>query len=146
MVKLRGGTNRVRIEKERYRKEKVEERICVFCEKKETEDEKHFMLRCSAYTAQREKMWEEYETITQVRRDSLDSEDKQLAALIGDAHQPEEEEDKESERTKVYTNIVNRVMIYITSAMRKRRRMEQEASVKSLRGDAAHFATCSREN
>lgn len=146
MVKLRGGTNRLRIEKGRYRKEKVEERICVFCEKKEIEDEKHFMLRCSAYTAQREKMWEEYETITQVRRDSLDSEDKQLAALIGDTHQPEEEEDKESERTKVYTNIVKTVMIYITSAMRKRRRMEQEASVKSLRGDAAHFATCSREN
>ena len=88
MVKLRGGTNRLRIEKGRYRKEKVEERICLFCEEKEIEDEAHFMLTCRAYTTQREKMWKEYEEITRTSRESLGNEDAQLAALLGDTHQP----------------------------------------------------------
>ena len=46
LVKLRGGTNRLRIEQGRYEKEEVEKRICLFCDSKQVEDEKHFMLTC----------------------------------------------------------------------------------------------------
>ena len=144
LVKLRGGTNRLRIEKGRYRKEAVEERVCMFCESKEVEDEEHFMLDCHAYAQEREEMWTEYETVMHTSRENLGRE-AQLAALIGDTHQPEEEEDKDSERTKKYINLTKTVMKYITTAMRKRRRKEQEASVKSTRVDAPHFACCSEE-
>src|SRR4051794_22375288 len=46
LAKIRGGTNRLRIEQGRYEKEKVCERICRCCQ---VEDEFHFMLQCSTY-------------------------------------------------------------------------------------------------
>jgi len=62
-----------------------------------------------------------------------------LTALIGDTHQPEVEEDKDSTRTKVYQQLVRTVMEYITLAMRKRRTVEQQAGVKSTRVGAEHL-------
>ena len=146
MVKIRGGTNRLRIEKGRYKKESVEQRICLFCEAKEVEDEKHFILECTAYAKEREEMWREYERITRTSRASLGSDtDAELAALVGDTHQPAEEEDKDSDRTKTYNNLVHTVMKYITSAMRRRKRMEQEESLKSTEVDASDFPSCPEE-
>ena len=116
----------------------------MFCESKEVEDEEHFMLDCHAYAQEREEMWTEYETVMHTSRENLGRE-AQLATLIGDTHQPEEEEDKDSQRTKKYINLTKTVMKYITTAMRKRKRKEQEASVKSTRVDAPHFACCSEE-
>jgi hypothetical protein len=39
LVRLRGGSSRLRIEQGRYAKEKVEERICKFCDEGKVEDE-----------------------------------------------------------------------------------------------------------
>src|SRR5262249_40377394 len=124
LAKLRGGTNRLRIEKGRYRKEEVSERLCVFCDRQEVEDEKHFLLKCTLYNEEREQLKRSYEEITQTKLENLESEDEQLRALIGDTHQPKEEEDKNSIRTKTYNNIISHVMDFILTAMRKRRRRE----------------------
>ena len=44
LAKLRGGTNRLRIEQGRYVKEAISERKCKFCVSGDVEDESHFML------------------------------------------------------------------------------------------------------
>jgi len=124
-LRLRYWGKIVRMPGDRLVKIVYKESQLPFFEEKEVEDESHFMLRCNAYTVQRAKMWEEYERITQSRRESLESEDAQMAALLGDTHQPEEEEDKESVRSKTYKNIVKTVMIFITSAMKERRRRDE---------------------
>ena len=141
LVKLRGGTNRSRIEKGRYNKEALEERVCVFCDLREVESEQHFMLRCKAYTLEREEMWRAYEHITQSSRNDLASEDEQMRALLGDTHQANEEADKDSIQYKLYQNLIKEVMKYTTTAMRKRRRSEEKAeSAMSLRGGAVYSA------
>jgi hypothetical protein len=45
LVKIRGGTNRLRIEQGRYTKEAKEERVCESCEDRQIEDETHFILK-----------------------------------------------------------------------------------------------------
>lgn len=47
LTRLRSGTNFLRIEKGRYVKEKVEQRLCDLCKK--VEDERHFLLECDLY-------------------------------------------------------------------------------------------------
>jgi len=53
MVKLRSGTSNLEIEKGRWKKQKVEERLCQFCP--QVEDEAHFLLECKEYTDIRNK-------------------------------------------------------------------------------------------
>ena len=54
MVMIRGGTNDLRIETGRYEKLEVKERICIFCESGEVEDERQFLCRCEAWKEERE--------------------------------------------------------------------------------------------
>ena len=54
MVMIRGGTNDLRIETGRYEKWEKEERVCIFGESGEVEDEKHFLCRCEAWKDERE--------------------------------------------------------------------------------------------
>jgi len=140
LAKLRGGTNRLRIEQGRYKKEHVSERICMHCESKEVEDEKHFMLICQAYKEEREDMWKQFETTTGTNRNSLASEEEKLNALIGDTYQPEiTDTNKNSAKSKTYKEIVKNVMKYITTAMKKRRKEEEIIqSGKSVCAGAAH--------
>ena len=141
LVKLRGGTNRLRIEKGRYTGEAPEDRLCVFCDMREVESEQHFLLRCKAYAQEREEMWRAYEHITQSNRNDLIDEDAQMRALLGDTHQPSEEAAKDSTQYKLYQNLIKEVMKYTTTAMRKRRRSEEKAvSAMSLRGGAVYSA------
>jgi len=58
LVRLRGGTNRLKIEKGRYSKTPAEERVCEFCGTGQVEDELHFMLICPLYRDLRKVMWE----------------------------------------------------------------------------------------
>ena len=95
MTKLRSGTNRLRIEKGRYEKNREgkrlnpEERTCQVCMTGVTEDEKHFMLVCGAYDDIRKDMWRDIERIlgsehsTAVVDAGLDS-DQTMDNLIGD--------------------------------------------------------------
>ena len=124
LAKLRGGTNRLRIEQGRYRKEELEQRVCECCESKEIEDEKHFVLRCRLYNDLREDMWKKYEEITgEKKEDCNNDEDKMLNVLIGDKHQPDEKDkDKHSWRSETYQSLVKQVMKYITLSMNRRRR------------------------
>ena len=59
LTSLRTGTNQLRIETGRRKKpkEKVEERVCVYCPARLVEDEKHFVLHCHAYQDLREEMF-----------------------------------------------------------------------------------------
>ena len=141
LVKLRGGTNRLRIEKGRWKKEKAEERLCIFCDRKEVEDETHFMLNCKAYEEERKEMWNEYEEITGSKKEQLSTDIEKLKALIGETHQPSEEAEKDSTQYKLYLNLSRTVMEYITLCMRKRRRLEERAeSARSLCGGAVYSA------
>ena len=57
--KLRGSDHVLEIEKGRHKpantRKPVEERKCVYCEKGEVEDEKHFLFSCNLYTQVRDK-------------------------------------------------------------------------------------------
>jgi mRNA deadenylase 3'-5' endonuclease subunit Ccr4 len=138
VVKLRGGTNRLRIEQGRYEKEEVEKRICLFCDSQQVEDEKHFMLTCKRYEDLREKLWQKVEIMMACKRSEM-TEEEQLNALLGDKFQPEEEEEKDSAVTKQYKALVKSVMTFITTAMQRRRRIKEASEgVKSTRVDTAH--------
>ena len=49
LTSIRTGTNKLRIETGRWKKEKKDERFCMVCMSGEIEDEKHFVLDCEAY-------------------------------------------------------------------------------------------------
>ena len=140
LVKLRGGTNRLRIEKGRYTNEPVNERLCVFCERNEIEDEKHFMLKCEAYKEAREKLWTDIEKVTGTKKEEYTSEEEQMNALLGDKYQPDiKDKDKNSTKNKTYREIVIHVMKYVTFSMRTRRKKEDlKESGMSARAGAAH--------
>lgn len=141
LVKVRGGSNRLRIEQGRYVKERVEERLCVFCESKQVEDEEHFMLDCEAYKDLRARLWKKCEEATSRSKASFPSREQQLNVLIGDELQPEDEEEKSTTKSKSYRELSRAVMEYITSAMNKRRGLQKVLDgVKSARADAVHLA------
>lgn len=55
MTMMRGGSNDLRIERGRYCDLSVEDRICLFCDSGEIEDEEHFLCRCSAWSEERDR-------------------------------------------------------------------------------------------
>lgn len=124
LAKLRGGTNRLRIEQGRYVKEVVNERKCVFCASGKVEDETHFMLSCAAYSDLRREMWRKFEATTAVTESSLETEEVKLNALIGDKFQPEENAKKGSTEAIKYKELTKIVMQFITQAMKRRRTLK----------------------
>jgi hypothetical protein len=54
LTEIRTGTNRLRIETGRWKKEKKEDRLCMVCMSGKIEDEKHFVVECEAYQQARE--------------------------------------------------------------------------------------------
>ena len=74
---LRGGTNDLRIETGRYEKLEVEERICIFCESGEVEDERHFLCRCEAWKDEREVI------LRKVRKLGVGMEDEEVMFMSG---------------------------------------------------------------
>jgi hypothetical protein len=111
LVEIRGGTNRLRIEQGRYKKEAITERICENCNDKGIEDEAHFMLKCTAYTNLRDRTWKEFEEVTETSKESFTSDTEQLNALIGDKFQPKESDEKDSHAWRIYREIVMIVMM-----------------------------------
>lgn len=53
-AQFRMGILPLRLETGRYRNEKVNDRICMLCNRNEIEDEKHFIFQCPLYTEERE--------------------------------------------------------------------------------------------
>jgi len=117
LVKIRGGTNRLRIEQGRYVKESLEQRVCRCCSTGSVEDEYHFMLDCPMYEDARRIMWARFAQTTGTSKDELISKDQMLNALIGDRFQPSQDKDK-----PMYRNLVRSVMTFIITAMNRRRR------------------------
>ena len=114
----------MRIEQGRYRKEEIEERVCEFCDSKEVEDEQHFMLRCKTFTDLRTKMWRTFQELTGRDRNSFESDDERLNALIGDRFQPSENTNSNRAKSIAYSKIARAVMTYITTAMNRRRGLQ----------------------
>ena len=55
---LRHGTNSLRIETGRWKKEPLE-KVCDICLASQVEDEMHFLLDCGVYEAARESMYDD---------------------------------------------------------------------------------------
>jgi hypothetical protein len=134
-AKVRGGNSRLRIEQGRYRKETLEERVCVFCEMNVIEDEYHFILECPLYNALREEMWQEFEKETGSNRTVYATKEEKMHALIGDRFiprqlsPPEKKDLKKRERyreeIKGFCKIIKPSMRYVSAAMNIRRRIEK---------------------
>jgi len=135
-AKVRGGNSRLRIEQGRYRKEKLEERVCVFCDMNVIEDEYHFLLDCPLYNTQREEMWKEFEKESSSSRTAYTTKEEKVCALVGDRFIPKQlspVEKKDMKKRKVYRaeikefcKIVKPSMRFVSTAMKTRRKIEQE--------------------
>jgi hypothetical protein len=96
MVMIRGGTNNLRIETGRYEKLEEKERICIFCESGEVEDERHFLCRCEAWKDDRELV------LGKVRKLGVSMTDEEIMFISG----REEVKSKGEERVKSWRKIV----------------------------------------
>lgn len=99
MMRLRGGTNELRIETGRYaitnrdRRLDVSERRCLICLSGEIEDETHFLLDCDGYEDLRKKMFvvfqrtlaqQHYSLEIEKARKEVEGRKRLMAALVGD--------------------------------------------------------------
>jgi hypothetical protein len=83
LTMLRGGTNKLRIETGRWRKESEKERVCNVCLCEEVEDEKHFLLSCPTYVRERSQMFMRIREECQLEDIEKMDLDWQLQLLIG---------------------------------------------------------------
>jgi hypothetical protein len=83
LTMLRGGTNKLRIETGRWRKEKENERVCKVCLCEEIEDEKHFILNCFMYVRERIEMFERLKKECELEDIERMNEEWQMNILIG---------------------------------------------------------------
>ena len=116
MVMMRGGTNDLRIETGRYEKLEKEERVCIFCESGEVEDERHFLCGCEAWKVERELV------VKEVRKLKVTMSEEEIMLLSG------KEETKERGQTTVksWRKIVLRGVMMMDRKRKKewnRRRM-----------------------
>ena len=82
LTKIRGGSNRLRIESRRYQKIPRELRLCEVCTTGQVEDESHFMLECPLYDDFRKELWGRFESMLKINRNEI-SKEEQLNILIG---------------------------------------------------------------
>ena len=62
LAKFRCGVLQLHIETGRYTNKKVEERVCYMCDKRETEDEYHFLCKCPYYADERKVLYDNIST------------------------------------------------------------------------------------
>jgi hypothetical protein len=110
MVRLRGGTNRLKIEKGRYAQLPPELRVCDFCDTGEVEDEKHFLLHCPLYTVPRQELWKRVWSFLPRRIVKLTPE-AQLRTILTAGRDPE---------------LLKVALKFIKQAMKLRRGIEKE--------------------
>jgi hypothetical protein len=84
LTMLRGGTNKLRIETGRWKRESEHARVCNVCLCCEVEDERHFLLRCPRYVEERIKMFERIKN-RDVELEYIENmdEDWQIQCLLG---------------------------------------------------------------
>jgi hypothetical protein len=122
LAKIRGGSNRLRIEQGRYEKEQASQRVCRLCANGSVEDESHFMLQCPVYDDLRNTMWTKFEQATGWSKSSF-KQRRTLNALIGYRFQPPATTKGKTAGTveRIYRNVVQCVMTFVTTAMKRRR-------------------------
>jgi len=108
LTRLRGGTNRLKIEKGRYVKIPVEARICEFCSTNEVENEFHFMMICPLYRELRKEMWMNVRPLLPQPCMIYSDEDKFLTLM--------------SAKNR---DVIRKVLRYIKQAMKVRRNVEK---------------------
>jgi hypothetical protein len=96
MVMMRGGTNDLRIETGRYEKLEEKDRICIFCESGEVEDERHFLCGCEEWKDEREVI------LGKVRKLGVSMTDEEIMFMTGRKEVKSEGE----ERVKSWRKIV----------------------------------------
>ena len=123
LAKIRGGSNRLRIEQGRYEKEQVNERVCRVCASGDVEDEYHFILQCPVYDDLRNVMWIKFEQATGCPKSRFTNNDERLNALIGHRFQPSATDNGKTASTtkRIYQAVVQCVMTFVTTAMKRRR-------------------------
>ena len=115
LVKLRGGSSRLRIEKGRFSQEALEDRVCVFCDSGLVEDEAHFMVACPVYDDLRSTLWASLESLIGYSRDpSLGS---QLQALLGNT--------LHKLGNKKFLPCLRKILQFIQKAMHRRADLER---------------------
>ena len=118
LTKIRGGSNRLRIESGRYQKIPRELRLCEVCTTGQVEDESHFMLECPLYDDFRKALWGRFESMLKINRNEI-SKEEQLNILIGDGCKENPE----------YDSLLKIVMKFIKQAMRRRQRQLEQGMV-----------------
>ena len=83
LTMLRGGTNKLGIERGRWRERSENERLCPVCLCEEIEDEKHFLLSCPMYVRERVKMFNRIRQECELEYVEEMNEEWQLNVLIG---------------------------------------------------------------
>jgi hypothetical protein len=83
LTMLRGGTNKLGIERGRWRERREHERLCPVCLCQEIEDERHFLLACPMYVRERVKMFERIREECELEYVEEMNEEWQLNILIG---------------------------------------------------------------
>src|SRR6185312_3022900 len=123
LAKIRGGSNRLRIEQGRYEKEQVNERVCRLCPSGSVEDEAHFLLQCPVYDDLRNAMWTKFEQATGWHKSWFANDDERLNALIGYRFQPStmDKGKKADVAKRIYRDVVQCIMTFVTTAMKRRR-------------------------
>ena len=127
ITKLRGGTNRLRIEKGRYENLPASERFCEICRNGEVEDERHFLLSCSEYDDLRREMWNEVEDLYGMPRP--DSEDDQLNWILG----------TQFVKTSKYKNLVKIVIKFVKKSMNRRKLRKVSCPERWMQCTFPHF-------
>ena len=84
MTKLRVGTNTLNIEKGRWEKKQVHERVCSVCKTNQVEDEQHFLLECSGYDEARHDLYKDLKEEKYNIQPVIGDKKKLLNALIGE--------------------------------------------------------------
>ena len=65
LTSLRSGSNMLEIEKGRWKRVDKEQRLCLQCDMKQVEDEKHFVVACGRYNNERNLLYDQILTLSE---------------------------------------------------------------------------------
>ena len=79
-TKMRTSNHKLAIETGRYIRQKIEDRLCVFCNQNQVETEEHMLLKCSLYSNLRKELFSKISG-------TIDTNNLQANALLKAKHQ-----------------------------------------------------------
>ena len=121
MTALRSGTNALRIEVGRWKKEKIEERTCTLCANGDTEDEPHALLRCSTYERERRLLYKNVLTVSNYDLKVMQNDEEWLLDMMIGVGCPDKL------RRKEFTNRSSK--IYSSNLQETKRSFESDSKI-----------------